>query len=71
MEYPCKTVSMSRMLLSHKGPIEPLCTSCKSEDCKNPIEIRRVSIFGIVKEHKFLVRGTDPMAVIQCEGYVA
>ncbi len=70
MEYPCKSVNMSKMLLTNKGPIEPLCTKCKSEDCKNSVEIRKISIFGIVKEHRFLIRGTEPMCVIQCDGYI-
>jgi len=69
MEYQCRTVNLNKMLLSHKGPIDSLCTRCKSEDCGNPIEIRKISFFGIAKEHRFFVRSGEPMAVVQCEGY--
>ena len=70
MEYHCKYIQMNKLLVDHTGPIESICTKCKSEDCSNPIEKRKMSVFGITKECRFFVRGSDPMFVIQCEGYV-
>jgi len=70
MEYKCQTVNMSRMIVTSKGFISPLCERCNSQDCSNPIEKTDVSILGVVKKVKVYNRGTSPRFVIQCEGYM-
>jgi len=59
------------MLCGPTGVIEPLCNSCISKDCTNPIQKQKISIMGIKKEHRILIRGYEYVAVIQCEGYLA
>ena len=70
MEYKCQTVNMSRMIVTSKGFISPLCERCNSQDCSNPIEKTDVSILGVVKKVKVYNRGVSPRFVIQCEGYM-
>lgn len=69
MQYKCKTVPLSKLILTPKGILKPLCTDCQSRDCDNPIESISISILG--KEEKMRVwnsRSTTSM-VVQCEGY--
>ena len=70
MEYNCKCFLINKLVINEKGNMDSLCTKCKSQDCSNPIEIRKISIFGVVKKSRLFVRGTEPMIVIQCEGYI-
>ncbi len=70
MEYKCQTVDMSRMIVSSKGFFTPICKSCTTQDCTNPIEKTKVSILGVIKEVQVYNRGTNPKFVIQCEGYM-
>ena len=70
MEYRCQTVSMYRMIVSSKGFFHPLCESCNSQDCTNPIEKTKTSILGVVKKVKVYNRGTNPRFDVQCEGYM-
>ena len=70
MEYKCQTISMSRMIVGSKGFFNPLCESCTTEDCSNPIEKMKISIIGVIKEVKVYNRGKDPRFVVQCEGYM-
>jgi len=70
MEYKCQTVNMSRMIVSSRGFVTPLCEKCNSQDCSNPIEKIDVSILGVVKKVKVYNRGVSPRFVIQCEGYM-
>ena len=57
------------MVATHKGFLVPLCESCQTEDCENLIETRKISILGVNKDIKFLVKGNDVYIVISCEGY--
>ena len=70
MECKCQTINMSRMVVSSRGFLTPLCERCNSQDCSNPIEKTDVSILGVVKKVKVYNRGTSPRFVIQCEGYM-
>ena len=70
MEYKCQTVKMDRMIVSSQGFINPICESCVTEDCTNPIEKRKVSIIGVTKEVRIYSRGNEPRFVVQCEGYM-
>ncbi len=70
MEYNCKAISIERLMASTKGFVMPLCQSCRTIDCANPIEKRQISILGIKKEIRVLARGTIINFVINCNGYV-
>ena len=70
MEYKCQTVKLDRMIVTPQGFINPLCESCKTLDCSNPIEKRKVSIIGVTKVVKIYSRGQDARFVVQCEGYM-
>ena len=61
---------MNKMLMDHSGVIDSLCDSCSSADCDNPIETRKVSLIGILKNKKVFVRGDEVYFVIGCEGYI-
>ena len=64
MEYKCQTISMYRMLIGPKGFVIPLCETCVTKDCDNPIEKTKVSILGVTKEIKVYNRGSDPKIVV-------
>jgi hypothetical protein len=70
MEYQCKVIPISRLPVSFEGVVEPLCTNCQSRDCSNNPEIMKVSVLGIMKKYKVLVRGGDAVIVIDCQGYI-
>lgn len=70
MEYRCKTVNISQLNVSPVGFVMPLCESCKSQDCANPIEKTKISILGVTKDIKACNRGLEIRFVIQCEGYI-
>jgi hypothetical protein len=70
MEYKCQTVDMSRMIVGSMGFFSPICESCSTQDCSNPIEKTKVSIMGVVKEVKVYSRGSQSRFVVQCEGYM-
>ena len=70
MEYKCQTINMSRMVIGSQGFVRPLCDSCSSKDCSNPIEKMKVRILGVIKKVKVLNRGINPSFVVQCEGYL-
>ena len=62
-------MSLSKMILTNSGPLEPLCNSCETQDCSHPIEPKSVSIMGVNKEWKILAYGDDSYMVLECEGY--
>ena len=71
-QYECRTVSLSKLIVSERGLHEPLCNSCACPDCENPIETKMVSVFGINKPYRVMVRNGDPFCVISCpEGYIS
>tara|TARA_Y100000310_G_scaffold57488_2_gene52708 strand:+ start:39919 stop:40107 length:189 start_codon:yes stop_codon:yes gene_type:complete len=61
---------MAKMLVDHRGFAEPLCDFCKTADCDNPIETRKVSILGITKSKKVYVRNDEATFVVACEGFI-
>jgi hypothetical protein len=69
MEYKCKTVSADKLIATPMGFVMPICQECKTGDCENPIEMRKVSIVGIKKDVKVFVRGNQFSFVINCNGY--
>jgi hypothetical protein len=70
MKYRCKTVSLVKLNVDHKGFITSLCDNCKTADCDNPIEKRSISILGIKKENKVYIRSNEPSFVVACEGFI-
>jgi hypothetical protein len=41
-----------------------------NRDCSNPVEIKEVSILGVLKKYRTYMRGDEPYFVVQCnEGY--
>ena len=70
MEYKCQTIRTDRLAISSTGFVMPLCESCKTRDCTNPIEKTKISVLGLTKKIKTYNRGTDYGFVIQCEGYI-
>ena len=71
MKYKCKTCRLSKMETTYKGFIRPLCETCRTIDCTNPIEKKKVSILGINKELRVYSRGNQMSFVVACEGYLA
>lgn len=70
MKYRCKSTLISSLLAGPTGFIQPLCNSCGTKDCTNPIEKTKISILGITKIYRVYCKGSDHNFVIQCEGYL-
>jgi hypothetical protein len=70
MEYKCRTVDASRLNVTTQGFFMPLCDSCTTRDCSNPVELMKISILGIKKEVRTYSRGSEIRFVVECEGYV-
>jgi hypothetical protein len=69
MEYKCKLISINKLNATPNGFSLSLCDSCKTRDCSNPIEKRKISILGVTKEVRVFSRGTDVSFVVACNGY--
>lgn len=70
MKYPCQTIDIKKITVGYDGFIEPLCNECKSMDCTNLIEYKKVSILGITKTMRVMVRGNNIYYVVDCKGYI-
>jgi hypothetical protein len=71
MKYKCNSVPFTKMIATNTGFLEPLCNNCKTLDCENDIETRKVSILGITVETKLLSKKDDSHIVVSCEGYIS
>jgi len=71
MKYICNLVSLKSLLVSPNGVFSPLCCSCSNESCENPIERRKVSVFGIIKEMKVFVQREEESCVVECDGFIS
>jgi len=69
MEYRVKTVQLSCCPIGPVGMVDPLCNFCKVSDCSHQIENRLISLVGVTKKWKLLVRGNEPYLVVECEGF--
>ncbi len=69
MEYKCKTVPINKLIAMPSGFVMPMCQGCKTADCENPIEVKRISIVGVKKDIRSFVRGTQISFVVNCNGY--
>jgi len=70
VEYKCKMISAVRLNVSPAGFILPLCDSCASRDCTNPIESLSFSVLGVIRKVRLYNRGSEPRIVVDCEGYI-
>lgn len=71
MEYKCRTIPLTSLIVTHDGFINPLCEKCKTLDCTNPIEKHKVAVVGIVKELKLYTKGLGKQYyfVVDCQGF--
>lgn len=70
MEYDCQTVSVDKSFATPDGFLEPLCNSCGSTDCTNPIKEKIVSVAGINKKLRlYVVSESLIRQVVSCKGY--
>ena len=63
-------MSIDQLNVGPMGFVMPLCESCKSQDCSNPVEKIKMSILGVTKEVKVYNAGRNPKFVVECEGYI-
>jgi len=70
MDYKCSLQSVNQLIPSYSGFVLSLCEKCKTEDCTNPIEVRKVSVLGVTKKIKVYSRGIDSHFVVGCEGFL-
>lgn len=69
MRYKNASVSLSKLIIGNSGTIKPLCNDCKTRDCTHSIERKKVSVFGMTKEYRVMMKGPQPFCVVQCEGF--
>lgn len=71
MEYEVQVVPVDKAIVTPEGFLEPLCTTCCSADCTNPIQEMTISIAGVVKKHRLWVeRAGIVRQVASCKGYI-
>lgn len=69
MEYDCQIIPFDKVVLTVHGHAEPLCQSCSTVDCTNPIREKTVCMLGQMKKLKLYVVGNVVRQVIACKGY--
>jgi len=67
--YKCKLVPLTRLLVSPQGVMQPLCNTCSTRDCENPIQPQIVTVLGKNTEWKIYKKHTAASAVVSCAGY--
>lgn len=70
MIYRCQRITLDRLPVMPMGMADPLCNSCMSKDCDNPIEPVQISIMGVTKTMKVYSQNGKPAFVLECEGYI-
>lgn len=71
MEFECVLANISKLNLNPQGLQKPLCDSCVTTECTNPIQKVNISLFGVTRECKLHVAGSGTMAVVACKGYMS
>jgi hypothetical protein len=69
MKYRNRTHSLTRHILQNRGMAKPLCNDCATKDCTHTIETKKVSIIGITKTWRVLMKGDEPSFVYSCDGF--
>jgi len=69
MDYKCKTIPLAQLIAGPNGFIFPLCEKCKTIDCTNPIEKKKVSIVGVKKYVRIYMRSSVAYFVVECQGF--
>jgi hypothetical protein len=70
MEYEVNTIPFGQLPLRAGGVMEPLCNTCASPDCTNPIREQTVSVVGKSVKYRLYVFNNIVRAVVACKGYV-
>jgi hypothetical protein len=70
MEYECKIFPVTSLQTTFNKTISPLCSKCKNINCSNPIENKKISIFGKVHNTKLYSYGTSYYIVYECDGFL-
>lgn len=70
MEYECQTTPFDKLVITISGESNPLCNSCKTPDCSNPIREHTVSKMGINTKMRLWTVGNVIRQVIACKGYI-
>lgn len=72
MEYDVNLIPLDKAIPRSSGFLRPLCDSCCSPDCTNPIEEKSVSIAGVVMKMKlYVINETAYRQVVACNGFLA
>lgn len=70
MEYRCNVKPVQKIVQDDgTGASLSLCSSCKNNECRNPIENVSVSVFGLTIKGKFYKTNQSYYGVISCDGY--
>ena len=70
MEYSVRLISLNKIPMDIDGSVEPLCNSCMSIDCTNPIAKTKVSLFGEEQTYRLYNYGSSYKMVVDCDGYM-
>ncbi|MAG24855.1 hypothetical protein CMI47_04675 [Candidatus Pacearchaeota archaeon] len=70
MEYNVRIVPFNNVPMGLDGDMQPLCNSCMSGDCTNPIAKTCVSVFGEERYYRLYKTGSSYKMVIDCDGYM-
>jgi len=71
MQFAVQSINISRIPLGPKGTIAPICTRCSNTTCTNPIEWKKIVLFGVTQKHRVFMKGRDMYFVIGCpEGFI-
>lgn len=69
MEYEVQLAPVDKAVATPQGFLEPLCNSCLSVDCTNPIEETTLSIVGKIQKNRLYVMHNVFRQVVDCKGY--
>ena len=71
MEYEVQLAPADKAIVVPQGFLEPLCTSCTSPDCTNPIKELSMSVAGKIKKQRMWVEREGVVRqVVNCKGYI-
>jgi hypothetical protein len=71
MEYEVQLVPVDKAVVTPQGFFEPLCSSCSSVDCTNPIKEMTISLAGKVRKQRLWVEREGIIRqVVNCKGYI-